>query len=79
MQLEPRDTSAVAPGLPRVGVPARVVWGADDRFQKLRFGERLARDLGVAVDRIEGGKHFTREDHLDRIAAAIGDLLADVR
>lgn len=44
-------------------LPARVVWGAADQFQKLHYGERLARDLDAPLRRIDGGKHFTPEDH----------------
>ena len=77
--LDVRDTLAVAPALPRLrGVPARVVWGAADQFQKVEYGERFARDLGVPLERIEGGKHFTPEDHPDRIAAALVALVAEV-
>lgn len=70
---------AVAPAIPRLrGIPARVVWGAADRFQRVEYGERFARDLGVPLERIEGGKHFTPEDHPDRIAAALTDVVAEV-
>lgn len=78
--LDVRDTLAVAPDLPRLrGVPARIVWGTADPFQKVEYGERFARDLGVPLDRIEGGKHFTPEDHPDRIAAALGALVRELR
>ncbi len=59
-------------------MPARVVWGVADPFQKLRYGERFARDLGTTVQHIEGGRHFTPEDHPDVIATAIKDLAAEV-
>lgn len=73
--LDNRDTLQVADRLSTLDKPARVVWGAADRFQKMRYGQRLARDLGAGLDRIDGGRHFTPEDHPDRIAAAINDLL----
>ncbi len=69
--LHVRDTLAVSDGLRELDVPARVVWGAADQFQKLAYGERLAWDLRADLDRIEGGRHFVPEDHPDRIAAAI--------
>jgi pimeloyl-ACP methyl ester carboxylesterase len=75
--LRTRDTEAVAPALRTLGVPAAVVWGAADPFQKLDpYGRRLARDLDAPLDVIEGGRHFVPEDHPDRIAAAIRSVLA---
>lgn len=77
--LHTRDTLAVADGIPRLrGIPARVVWGMADQFQKAKYGARFASDLGVALDPIEGGKHFTPEDHPDRIAAALQSLVDEV-
>lgn len=72
------DTLAVAPQLLRLGVPARIVWGAADRFQTLRYGERLSRDLSAPLHRIPGGKHFTPEDHPDIVAQEIEALVRDV-
>ncbi len=76
--LDVRDTEAVAPDLPGLEIPARLVWGAADRFQKLQYGERLARDLSAPLRRIENGKHFTPEDHPDVIAEEINKLVATV-
>jgi pimeloyl-ACP methyl ester carboxylesterase len=59
-------------------VPARVVWGAADRFQKLPYGERLAWDLRTELWRIEGGRHFVPEDHPERLAAAVDEVLGAV-
>jgi pimeloyl-ACP methyl ester carboxylesterase len=77
--LDVRDTLAVQDALPHLGVPARVVWGAADQFQRVRYGERFARDLGTTLRRIEGGKHFTPEDHPDVIAEALNDLILEVQ
>jgi pimeloyl-ACP methyl ester carboxylesterase len=52
-----------------------LVWGTADQFQKLEYGERLAADLGTTLTPIEGGKHFTPEDHPEVVAAAINELL----
>jgi len=73
--LHTQDTLAVADLLPRLEVPARIVWGAADSFQKLEYGERLAHDLRAPLERIEGGRHFTPEDHPRAIAGAVRDLL----
>lgn len=77
--LNVRDTLAVQNALPHLKVPARVVWGAADQFQKVRYGERFSRDLGTALQRIEGGKHFTPEDHPEVIAEALNDLVLEVQ
>ncbi|HEV2819117.1 MAG TPA: alpha/beta hydrolase, partial [Solirubrobacteraceae bacterium] len=70
--LDCRDTEAVASALPGLDVPAALVWGVADRFQKLDpYGRRLAADLGASVDEVQGGKHFIPEDHPERVAAAI--------
>jgi len=74
--LNVQDTLAVADRLAGLHVPARVVWGAADQFQKVSYGERLARDLGARLERIDGGRHFTPEDHPDRITAAINEVCA---
>jgi pimeloyl-ACP methyl ester carboxylesterase len=74
--LRTQDTLQVADGLPRLGLPARMVWGAADQFQKVRFGERLAQDLGTVLRRIPDGRHFTPEDHPGVVAEAINEVLA---
>lgn len=75
--LNVNDTLAVADLLPQLeGVPARVVWGAADQFQKIDYGIRLASDLRAQLIRIEHGKHFTPEDHPDVIADALNELIA---
>jgi pimeloyl-ACP methyl ester carboxylesterase len=76
--LDVQDTLAVQDALPTLGVPARIVWGVADPFQKVEYGERFARDLGTTMRRIEGGKHFTPEDHPEVIADAIIDLVHEV-
>jgi pimeloyl-ACP methyl ester carboxylesterase len=76
--LDVQDTLQVQDALPSLRVPARVVWGVADPFQKIEYGERFARDLGTTVRRIEGAKHFTPEDHPDVIADAIRDLVSEV-
>ena len=73
--LDVRDTIAVADLLPTLQLPARVVWGEADGFQKVSYGERLAADLGTGLTRISGGKHFTPEDHPLDITRAINDLV----
>lgn len=66
---------AVAPHLTEVNVPARVVWGVADRFQKVSYGERLPRELAAPMRRIEGARHFVPADHPAEVAAAVHDGL----
>lgn len=75
--LDVRDTLDVSPQLGRLDVPARVVWGAADRFQKVPYGARLAWDLRTELRRIEGGRHWTPEDHPDQIARAVDEVVAE--
>ncbi|HEV7268002.1 MAG TPA: alpha/beta fold hydrolase [Falsiroseomonas sp.] len=77
--LDVRDTLAVADRLSTLHLPARVAWGVADPFQKIGYGERLAHDLAAPVRRIEGGRHFTPEDHPDIVAEEIGVLLEQAR
>jgi pimeloyl-ACP methyl ester carboxylesterase len=74
--LRVEDTLAISDQLPSLGLPARVVWGEADRFQKVEYGRRLAADLGTTLQPIPGGKHFTPEDHPEVLAAAVNELLA---
>jgi pimeloyl-ACP methyl ester carboxylesterase len=77
LPLTASDTKEISGQLHTLGLPARVVWGAADGFQKIRFGERLAAELGCAIIRIPEGKHFTPEDHPETVAAAINSLLSE--
>lgn len=77
--LNVQDTLAVADALPQLGAPARIAWGAADQFQKIRYGERFARDLKAPLRRIDEGRHFTPEDHPEIIAEQINQLTASVQ
>ncbi len=73
--LNVQDTLEVSARLPKLEVPARLVWGAADQFLEIGYGYRLAYDLGAHIERIEGGKHFVPEDHPKELAAAVNELL----
>jgi pimeloyl-ACP methyl ester carboxylesterase len=72
------DTLAVAGRLSELHLPARLVWGAADEFQKIGYGDHLAGDLNAPIDGVEGARHFLPEDHPERVAAVIEDLLAEL-
>jgi pimeloyl-ACP methyl ester carboxylesterase len=73
--LDYRDTLAVADRIPELDLPARVVWGADDGFQPIGYGYRLAYELGALLERVEEGKHFVPEDHPEPVARAVRAVL----
>lgn len=73
--LRTTDTLAIADRLPTLAVPARIVWGAADRFQKLTYGERLAHDLRAPLIKLAGAKHFVPEDHPGPIADAVNEVV----
>jgi pimeloyl-ACP methyl ester carboxylesterase len=69
------DTLDIADQIPNLTVPARLVWGAADPFQKISYGYRLAYELRAPIERIEDGKHFVPEDHPEEVATAVNELL----
>ncbi|MBW3651518.1 MAG: alpha/beta fold hydrolase [Actinobacteria bacterium] len=75
--LHATDTLAVAPYLGQVNVPARVLWGSADPFQRLRYGQRLARDLDAPLVTLEGARHFVPEDRPEAVAAAVEEVAAE--
>ncbi len=76
--LDVQDTLAVSDRLSQLDLPARLVWGAADAFQKIGYGYRLAHDLKAPLDRIEDGKHFVPEDHPEEVAESIRKLLHQI-
>jgi pimeloyl-ACP methyl ester carboxylesterase len=77
--LDVSDTRAVQDRLPELADrPARVVWGAADPFQKIRYGRRFADELRCPLVPIAGGKHFVPEDHPDVLARAIREVVGEV-
>ena len=75
--LKVKDTLAISTQLRELDVPARIVWGAADRFQKIQYGRRLERDLGAHLETLEGGRHFTPEDHPQNVAAAVNIVVRE--
>jgi pimeloyl-ACP methyl ester carboxylesterase len=73
------DTLEVADRLRELEVPAAVVWGVADQFQKVEYGRRLAADLRAQMTEIPGGKHFVPEDHPREVADAVSAVLATAR
>jgi len=78
VSLDVEDTLSISGRLSALGVPARLVWGEADEFQKVEYGRKFARDLDAPLRLIPGGKHFTPEDHPDIIADEIMRLVKTV-
>lgn len=76
LALDPKDTAQLAPRLGEILAPTAVVWGAHDPFLPADIGRRLAADIpGATLDVIADARHFTPEEHPERIAAAIAGVL----
>lgn len=56
-------TTEIAPLLPTIDVPTLVLWGEDDVFQPVAFGERLAWDIpGAEFIPVGDARHFLMVD-----------------
>lgn len=56
-------TTEVAPRLSRIAVPTLILWGEDDKFQLVKYAERLAWDIpGSRLVRVREARHFVLWD-----------------
>jgi haloalkane dehalogenase len=63
-----------------LGVPALLVWGADDEFAPVAGAHRFERELpDTELVVVRGARHFVWEDAPDECAAALTGFLARVR
>lgn len=66
-------TTEITPLLGSIAVPTLILWGEDDLFQPLAYGERLAREIpGAQFVRLAGARHFAMVDR----PRAVGERLA---
>lgn len=69
-------TTEITARLPSIAAPTLVLWGEDDKFQPIEFGERLAWDIpGARFARIRGARHFVMVDRPRAVAAALTSFL----
>jgi pimeloyl-ACP methyl ester carboxylesterase len=74
--LNTNQTMEISRLLPALSVPTLILWGEDDAFQPVRWGERLARDIpGASLVRIAGARHFVMIDQPERVHRTIRDFL----
>lgn len=58
--------------LPRVSAPALVLWGEEDVWQQVKYGERLAWDIPDAqLIRIPDARHFVMVDQPEEVAGQL--------
>ncbi|TWT51560.1 alpha/beta fold hydrolase [Allorhodopirellula solitaria] len=70
-------TTEITSRLPEIRVPALILWGEDDKFQLLKYGERLAWDIpSASLIRIENARHFVMLDQPDQVSRHLVDFLA---
>lgn len=71
-------TTEITRLLPRIDVPTLILWGEDDMFQLVKYGERLARDIpGAQLVRVANARHFAMFDRPDVVGAHLQAFLQD--
>lgn len=70
-------TTELTPLLPRLAVPTLIIWGEEDKFQPVRFGGRLARDIpNACLVKIKNARHFVMFDQPEAVAEQLTTFLA---
>lgn len=74
--LDTNQTQELVPKLAYVGVPTRVMWGADDTILPVKWGERLVWEIpGAKLVRVEHARHFLMWDQPHAVMTALYDFL----
>lgn len=69
-------TTEITTLLPRIRMPTLILWGEDDKFQMVEYGERLAEDIPDArIVRIADARHFVMWDQPEEVVARIQAFL----
>ena len=69
-------TTEITPLLSRIAVPTLILWGEDDRFQPVRFGERLAADIpGATLVKLSDARHFVMLDRPDEVERRLAEFV----
>ncbi|WP_433784751.1 alpha/beta fold hydrolase [Actinomycetospora sp. CA-101289] len=75
-----RYTEELTGKLGEIGVPVRILWGEQDRWQPTSYAERLAADIpGAELVVVPGAGHFLMEDDPARVTREVLDFLATTR
>jgi len=76
--LDNRDLLDIADQIEAIDKPVLILWGAEDIFQDVKYGRRLAEALSNArLEVLEGAGHFVPEDKPEEIAQRIRAFLRD--
>ncbi len=71
-------TTEITHLLPEIEVPTRIIWGENDKFQLVKYGERLAKDIpGAELVRIADARHFLMIDKPAEVNGALKAFLAE--
>lgn len=71
-----RYTLDLVPRLRRSATPKLLIWGEDDRFEKVEYAEKFALEIPrTTLVRIPGASHIPTENAPDRIGRALADFL----
>ena len=70
-------TTEITRLLPKISVPVLILWGEDDKFQLVKYGERLASDItGARFVRQKNARHFVMFDQPQEVAAELSHFLS---
>ncbi len=73
-------TTEITALLPKIVTPTLILWGEDDVFQLVKYGERLARDIpGAQLVRVKDARHFVMLDQPKQVAEHISAFLGGTR
>ncbi|QRK10770.1 alpha/beta hydrolase [Archangium violaceum] len=74
--LDTNQTQELVAKLAHVAVPTRLVWGVDDTFQPVKWGERLAWEIpGAKLVRVAHARHYVMWDQPHAVMTALYDFL----
>jgi len=78
--LNTNQTTEIIPLLQRIAVPTLILWGEEDRFQPVAYGERLAWEIpGARLVRIKQARHFLMIDKPNEVCEQLLAFLSGRR
>lgn len=70
-------TTEISQLLTQIAAPTLVLWGADDKFQLVKYGARLAWDIpGARLVRIANARHFVMFDQPQQVVEHLLEFLS---
>ena len=69
-------TTEISDLLLRLALPTLILWGEEDEFQVVKYGERLAEDIpGARLVRMNNARHFVMFDQPDEVVQLLREFL----